>query len=130
MDRKYRWQIQDVPANLRRAAKSEAVRRGMTTGAWVAEAIRNEIDRANARRQQGEPAMFANLDQLYEGMINDDPNTHDRHGQWSSDLPTFGGEDAYSQGVWSWDETRLIVGTCADDLEIVNREDWAERRNA
>jgi predicted HicB family RNase H-like nuclease len=45
MDRKYRWQIQDVPADLRRAAKSEAVRQGMTTGAWVAEAIREKVEK-------------------------------------------------------------------------------------
>ena len=38
------------------------------------------------------------------------------------DLPTFGGatpED--TDGVWSWDETHLLVGTCSDDYEIVAR---------
>ena len=38
-------------------------------------------------------------------------------------LPTFGGEEPDDTSeVWSWDETRLLVGTCADDIEIINRE--------
>ena len=42
-------------------------------------------------------------------------------------LPTFGGEAPASgtDGVWSWDETRLIVGSCSDDFEIVSRGAWA-----
>ena len=46
------------------------------------------------------------------------------HGEqdWTS-LPTFGGaEPPTTDGVWSWDADSLIVGTCADDLEIVPRE--------
>jgi hypothetical protein len=38
------------------------------------------------------------------------------------DLPTFGGDEPKDTlEVWSWDETRLLVGTCAADLEIVAR---------
>ena len=38
------------------------------------------------------------------------------------DLPTFGGvEPKDTLEVWSWDETRLLVGTCLADLEIVAR---------
>ena len=45
---------------------------------------------------------------------------------WSM-LPTFGGEEPDStRGVWSWDTESLIVGTCADDIKIVNRATWAE----
>jgi len=43
-------------------------------------------------------------------------------------LPVFGGETpANTAGVWSWDETRLLVGACigtgefSDDLRIVAR---------
>jgi len=40
-------------------------------------------------------------------------------------LPTFGGATPDdTTEVWSWDETSLLVGTCAADLEIVNRQDW------
>jgi hypothetical protein len=40
---------------------------------------------------------------------------------WSS-LPTFGGEEpADTVKIWSWDETRLLVGTCADDMKIIDR---------
>lgn len=43
---------------------------------------------------------------------------------WASDFPTFGGADVRNTtGVWSWDATRKIVGTCAQDLQIVARED-------
>ena len=38
------------------------------------------------------------------------------------DLPTFGGvAPENTLAIWSWDETRLLVGTCGDDFEIVNR---------
>lgn len=59
------------------------------------------------------------LDELYEMMKNDDPNLP----EWDS-LPTFGGPDIdNTTGIWSWDETRKIVGTCSDDIKIVDRDD-------
>lgn len=40
----------------------------------------------------------------------------------TTSLPTFGGnEPENTQGVWSWDETHMIVGTCPSDMEIVSR---------
>jgi len=40
-----------------------------------------------------------------------------------TELPTFGGDDpADTQGVWSWDKERILVGTCRDDLDIQDRE--------
>lgn len=45
------------------------------------------------------------------------------HGErdWTS-LPVFGGDEPCdTSGIWSWDETRVITGTCAGDLEIVSR---------
>lgn len=37
-------------------------------------------------------------------------------------LPLFGGKGPdITDGIWSWDATRLLVGTCASDLEIVGR---------
>jgi len=42
-----------------------------------------------------------------------------------TDLPTFGGEEPRDTlGVWSWDEDSLLVGTCADDLEVVARSEY------
>jgi hypothetical protein len=41
--------------------------------------------------------------------------------EWTR-LPTFGGEEPRStSGVWSWDESRMLVGTCASDVRIVAR---------
>lgn len=38
-------------------------------------------------------------------------------------LPTFGGtEPKDTSGIWSWDKTRLIIGT-GSDYEIVDRDD-------
>lgn len=38
-------------------------------------------------------------------------------------MPNFGGaEPDDTTGIWSWDATRLLVGTCAADMEIVPRE--------
>jgi len=41
-------------------------------------------------------------------------------------LPTWGAEPEETSQVWSWDNERAIVGTCADDIEIVDRDeiDW------
>lgn len=40
---------------------------------------------------------------------------------WTS-LPTYGGEQPINtSGMWSWDATRLLVGTCLSDLRIINR---------
>lgn len=73
---------------------------------------------------------ITNLDDLYNKMLIDHPSTLDRFGQWSSDLPNFGGADlAGNDGVWSWDETRLIIGEFSGNLEIISREEYAERQN-
>ena len=41
-----------------------------------------------------------------------------------SSLPTFGGpKPADTQGVWSWDEGHLLIGTCIADMHIVDREE-------
>ena len=43
------------------------------------------------------------------------------------ELPTFGGDEPDdTSGVWSWDATRAIVGNCADDIEIISREELAQ----
>ena len=63
-----------------------------------------------------------NLDDLFQAMLSKDPCILDVHGQWSTSLPTFGGTKPTSTvAIWSWDETRLIVGHSADDLRIVER---------
>ena len=42
--------------------------------------------------------------------------------EWRTDLPTYGGDTPDdTREVWSWDAGRLLVGTCASDLEIVAR---------
>lgn len=62
------------------------------------------------------------LTDLLHDMLRMEPHTLDVHGQWRTDLPTFGGEEPDDvEGVWSWDETHLIVGTCANDLWAVDR---------
>lgn len=44
-----------------------------------------------------------------------------------SDLPNFGGEmPSDTTHIWSWDEDRLLVGTCSEDYEIVTRKEWSE----
>lgn len=47
-------------------------------------------------------------------------------------MPTFGGAapESGTGGVWSWDDGWLLVGTCAADMRIVDREEWAEEREA
>jgi len=67
----------------------------------------------------------ATLAELLDAMRLDHPSVMctQHPDQWSTDPPTFGGEEpACTLGVWSWDETHLLVGRCADELEIVERE--------
>ena len=68
---------------------------------------------------------FANLEELRNAMRIGTPWTLDPHNDaWSTDLPSFGGDEpANTDGIWSWDEYRLLVGSCADDLEIIDRGD-------
>ena len=38
---------------------------------------------------------------------------------------TFGGEAPHrSEGVFSWDRSRVLIGSCPDSLEIVDRDEW------
>ena len=57
-----------------------------------------------------------NLDELLEACRSEALPLHD-------DLPIFSkGEDPSNTfGVWSWDDTHMLVGDCSDDLEIVER---------
>ncbi len=43
-----------------------------------------------------------------------------------SSLPTFGGEPIDRMGVWSWDETHMIIGEGVTDMKIVPRGYFAE----
>lgn len=44
-----------------------------------------------------------------------------------TDLPTFGGEDPSDTAeVWSWDETRLLVGRCVSEFAILPRSDYED----
>lgn len=37
-------------------------------------------------------------------------------------LPTFGGEaPANTSGVWSWSASRMLVGACISEMQIVAR---------
>lgn len=48
----------------------------------------------------------------------DDRDAADRAVDWTA-LPTFGGaRPDDTDGVWSWDEERQIVGTCPADLRM------------
>ena len=79
---------------------------------------RDESDPANvglAYRCGDDSGPIDDLDDLLAVVQDHAPDELD-------DLPTFGGvEPEDTSEIWSWDETRLLVGTCCADLEIVNR---------
>ncbi len=78
-----------------------------------------------------------NLDILFGLMKRSSHNQDADHSEWiaaglpinindglpdCTSLPVFGGiEPKNTAGIWSWDDTRLIVGSCADDIEIIDR---------
>lgn len=58
------------------------------------------------------------LDELLEVLNNDSISVDDM-----TSLPTFGGDEPQdTQGIWSWDETRWIVGA-SRQYEIEDRTD-------
>jgi hypothetical protein len=72
------------------------------------------------RSPQEELQDAEDLDELFELMKKHGDN---KEIDWC-DLPTFGGEDIqHTVLIWSWDATRKITGSCADDLSIEDRED-------
>ena len=60
-----------------------------------------------------------NLDELFDALKWREQFAR---ADWT-DLPTFGEFPDDTECVWSWDETRQIVGTCADDILIEDRND-------
>jgi len=62
--------------------------------------------------------------------LRDSGDEHANADEWVdfSELPTFGGDGMYGEGIWSWDEERLLVGQCVDEFEIVDRSEvtWAD----
>ncbi len=70
------------------------------------------------------------LDGLLAELRAEEPNEQgDTEIDWT-DLPTFGGEEPNETGIgpiWSWDETRILVGASADELRIVSRREFFER---
>jgi len=62
------------------------------------------------------------LESLLENIRLCDPRVLDARGDLRTDLPTFGGPtpDDTSE-VWSWDKTRILIGPCASEMEIINR---------
>lgn len=73
----------------------------------------------------GETQMaITNLDDLYAAMLRDDPEVMSPQDPtaWSADLPVFSDREVKdTMEVWSWDETRMIVGRSNDDLTIIDR---------
>jgi len=77
---------------------------------------------AHYRAHSTQGAKPTTLQELFEAMRANDPNLPEWH-----DLPTFGGPDIENTtGVWSWDATHYIEGTCADDLQLVARDEGGE----
>jgi len=63
-----------------------------------------------------------NLDDLLEQIKSGVFDHLHLNGNGWTELPVFGGAEPVSTvGVWSWDPTRLLVGTCSDDMKIINR---------
>ena len=77
-----------------------------------------EKEGRNAFDEMNDALQPKNLDELFEAMKGEQFDRAD----WT-DLPNFGEFPDDTLGVWSWDETRQIVGTCAEDILIEDRND-------
>jgi hypothetical protein len=75
-------------------------------------------------------AQYPTLDSLLASMRS---GALSRCGADWADLPNYGGETpSDTMQVWSWDETRLLVGECSDDVTLIHRAtgllaDWSAR---
>ncbi len=82
----------------------------------------SEVFAKGSLRAQDYLTPYNTLNELFEAMQANDPSVLDKHGQWSTDLPTFGGPTPTdTHEIWSWDVSYVIVGTCNDDLSLVKR---------
>jgi len=60
------------------------------------------------------------LDDLFKLIKSGDLDELD---DWSN-FPIFGGEEPEDTAeIWSWDESRLMVGICSQSMEIISREE-------
>ncbi|MFC0511760.1 hypothetical protein [Asaia spathodeae] len=63
--------------------------------------------------------MYPTLDSLFEAIKTGAVGL-------SFSLPTYGGDEPLNAPeIWSWDADRYMVGTCAADLTLVPRDQWA-----
>jgi hypothetical protein len=103
----------------------DELKNALCDGAWLAEhepEMRQEEVEELYEYLKAAPKIET-LDDLFALMKARDP----RLPRWDS-LPNFGGQEpADTFGVWSWDETRLIAGSCAEDIEIVNRDEYEDQ---
>lgn len=72
-----------------------------------------------------DPMTAENLDELLECLQDYDA---EHSGVDLTSLPVFGGGEPPSgtYGIWSWDKSRVLVGS-GDDLRIDTRKEWEER---
>jgi hypothetical protein len=101
------------PTSTHRATRPEAA---MITTVQTLDELLTVLQAAPASDDSGVQMEFARAHGL-----------RDAHGLIDmASLPTFGGDEPRStNGVWSWDATRLLVGESAADLTIVSRDEWA-----
>lgn len=64
-----------------------------------------------------------NIVALFLLMKRENPWVYDEQGDWRTDLPTFGGKETHAQLIWSWSDTQIIKGSCAEDLALIPREE-------
>lgn len=110
-----------VEAIVRQLAREEPdldvsidISRVETTDEWGDEAVEATADRAPR-----------NLDEMLEVLRTNAvwPGAPLAHGKldWTS-LPVYGGPDVPdTMEVWSWDDERMLVGSCSEELRIVER---------
>jgi len=93
-------------------AEVEAMSYVVTEDEYQAELAQKKEIEADSRLDED-----GRLDDLLERIRAEDPTLP----AWD-DLPTYGPSPRDTVGVWSWDTTRQIVGTCSSDVEIVARD--------
>jgi hypothetical protein len=85
--------------------------------------MKNKTQTNKKGKKNMNTTQVSNLDELFDLMQANAKQL----GDWT-DLPVFSDKEVKNPyHIWSWDDTRLIYGTCADDIQIIARTDVSER---
>jgi hypothetical protein len=111
----------EVADNLFKVPALEKIQEMISNDQYTDEDLQNELEEQYRNDFKSALEILDSEPETLEELLKMMKRNDEAILEWDS-LPTFGGVEPDSTlGVWSWDEKNMIVGTCANDVEIVDR---------